>query len=427
MSSLSKYRGAGTIIGQSIPMVGALHYFMDGTAEYLRSGFLKAYTATYATYAARLPSGCLVDVANYNAFNANLAGDATNYNPGVYWNGTHYVALNSGNLTAPAARYSANLTAWSSAGVSGSATASYGHAQLGTTVLLSGRDPTLAPMQYLTAGLTTFSQATGIAAGVALTSVAANAAGTLAVALVTGSNTAASGIYTSTNGTAWTARTGSGGTAIAAVGGVHWSPCAAAFLIVGDSTAACVINKTTDGFTQTASLNDTSVGMPSGAFVVAPQQYMASSPTVTLVACNDMVLKRTTDGTTWTTIDLKAVVGSLLLVTGTYGAPRIYWNSVHSKFVAQLSTASGATYYLTSADGITWVPSFLFRDATAGSNRYLVGLYVANGKCLAHSIVSNTSYGVHDITSALAKTVPDWVGTAQATFNSGLPTYARIA
>lgn len=438
MSNISQFMAsAGVEIGQQLSMPGALNNFTIGTKEFLRCGFMKAYTSAYSVYKTRVPYGAFVDVV---PLSKNLSY-SVGTNVGVYHNGTRYQLVGANNGAATNTTYhSTDGITWTASSILGATnSATYSHCKIGNTLILTLADATNPTIQY-SSDFQSWNYASGIAAGVGVGSVAANVSGNLAVAIVNGqTNTTASSIYTSTTGISWTARTGTGGQAIAIMRGVHWSPCASAFLIAGttgtngaDSTNF-LVNKTTDGYTQTTSLTDSSTTFSTSEYGIYHQLFVASSPTVTLYSCNNGRLKRTTNGTSWTTVELSAQTGmSNIGLSGTQA--RIYYDSVSAKFYAYIpyvnsSTLAGSNLF-SSSDGITWVQTFMFRDAsttypaTALATIGVYGVWSANSKSIIPVNISAAIKGIADVTSALTATNPNWVGMLIPADSSQ---YVRIA
>lgn len=433
MSNISQFMAsAGVEIGQQLNMPGALNNFTIGTKEYLRCGFLKSYTSAYSTFKTRVPFGGFVDVTPLSK-SASLTGSV---NFGVYHNGTRYLVVsNIQNANTSSSIQSTDGITWTAANFLGSTqTASYGSCKIGSNVVCTFSDGTQVPIQY-TSNFTSWNYAaSGISAGAGVQSIAANTAGTLAVAIIgNATNTAASNIYTSTDGSAWTARTGTGGQAITIMKGVHWSPCSSAFLIVGTtSNNNVLINKTTDGYTQTTSLTDAN-NLLTSTMNEAAQLYMASSSSVTLISCQYGILKRTTDGSTWTTVNLATQSGISAASVGSTQPPYIWYDSVTNKFYAYINNISllgisnGLSNMFVSSDGITWTQSFVFRDASTTFPAVgLVGqygVYSANSKAINLALISGSVKGIFDNATALNKTSPDWVGMIAPTDTT---TYVRI-
>ena len=400
-------------IGQHIPTFGALNWFKSGAREYLRSGFLRAYSGRYSTFAARVPGGCTNDQAARVAALQNL--DGTYPSCAMFFDGTRYVSLAfCPSSTTASAYYSTDLTNWTS--MLGTMNNAYSAAQAGPngTIVVVGNDGTSAAY-YKSSGATSFS-ACSAPSGVLFNSIAFNPAGTLGVMTkANGTQNSAGTHYTTTDAINFTSRTPTGGTNFS-VGGVHYSPAAAAFLIVPTAGQSLAVNKTTDGIALSVSLSTDTLVMP-GDFANKPHLYMASSPTVTLVSCRGYKLKRTTDGVTWTTVDLMQQNLSFVLAGGTNSA-QIYYDSVSAKFYAWVYslTALQSVVYLTSADGITWTPSFNYRDSNATSTPFVVAS--ANGKSLMAFAYTGSLYDWKDVTTQFQRSTPDWVGTTQVIFGT---------
>lgn len=310
-----------------------------------------------------------------------------------------YVQVNPGG--APATAHSADLVSWTTT-VSGLTNASRTSVVINDKVVVVGSDSSPNGMYRSTAGTAAGGWAPVIGA-VNIPHECAASNGALAVFGRIDANTNA-GLHlaTSTTGDTVTQRTGVGGGNFR-IFGMHWSPCAAAFLFIG----ATAINKTADGYTQTACT------LPAGANFTQDgyglQDRAASSATATVLIMADGRLLRTTDGTTFTIIDLSA-----LNVAGVQMSDaRIVYDG--TKFVISMiggAIARPAFAYSTD-DGATWQASCAFDDysrvvADAWTPR---GMSVANGKLLMMASVNSPTPSIlYDITG-MVDDAPDNVGT----------------
>lgn len=410
MSRRSGLGGGGTPVGGVIAMVNANPYFVDGAQEWLRTGTLKAYETKHAPFTNRAPGACYIDLPTVARTDLGFSGSFRNPMFVGYTSEGMYVfaARDMGGtlIYKVGSSLSGVLTTITPAFGTGSVALGAGLAQMGGRVIAVGNgNSSVSPVaRVFGAG---FTAGSGIPTSVSLVGVAANSAGTLAVAVSNlGANTA-NGIYTSTDGINWTARTGTGGT-VAGMTSVHWSPCANAFLIACTS-GGFAVNRTVDGFTQTVSANDAlSTGVP----------VFVSSPTVTLAICDNGIVRRTTDGVTWSVVDLSSIMGSARNVTFDSASGRFWFFSGHSPSL---------TYY--STDGVTWVPYFLLRDAA--KSWVFRGVFQVNGNTILVGVDANSlnssAESVHVLpTGLLSRSAPDWVGGPALSLGSTY-TFVRIA
>ena len=430
MSVLSQFMGGGgTEIGQVIPTTGAMNYFVSGSKEYLRTGFLRSYSASYSALKDRAPYACWVDLSVTNASPA--FGSLTIGNNARIWHdGTRYWLVRAGDVASANQAYtSTDLSAWTS-GLAGSVrvldSTRFGS---GTNIVAVGGDGSSTSAWS--------SQGTSSLSGVGtpwtdqLISVASNTAGTLLVAVASKNSQIADNILTSTTGNAWTTRTGTGGNAFV-MQAVTWSPCSSAFFIIGGSTTNISMNKTTDGFTQTAVWNnDTTAGGIDSAFQSAAKMFIAHSPTATIISQTGGRLRRTTDGTNWTVIDLNTVNGASLLTQGeSPSAYKIFYDSVNSRFICFIESGTPAaqgTYTLHSTDnGLTWFPYFGYRLTGAPKPHIICS---ANSQTLVlNYTTTGPASNISNATSDIAQTNPDWVGATSVSYgtDAGAVTHMRI-
>lgn len=433
MSNISQFMASsGVEIGQQFQMPGALNNFTIGTKEFLRCGFLKSYTSAYTTFKSRVPYGGFVDCTPLSK-SLNFTVDASNPNLGLYHNGTRYGLINAHNGSNSAYSHSTDGITWTNVSINDSSSSSYGHAKMGSKLLFTRVNSTNPPVIY-TSDFQTWSTGS-LSAGTAVGPVASNAAGTLAVIAVSNlASTASNSFYTSTDGITWTARTGTGGQVITNMYGITWSPCSNAFLVVGVGTTNLLVNKTTDGFTQTTALTDTAQTLTTSV-LSAFQQYVAHSSSVTLIGCNQGIIKRTTDGSTWTTVDLSAQSSISATNISSGVNTRVWYDSVSNKFYAIINTVTyssvAGTTLFTSTDGITWTQTFMFRDASTTSPFVALntigfsGVFSANSKTwMIGATATPVVKGIVDVTSKITQANPDWVGMITPTDTTQ---YVRIA
>jgi len=252
-----------------------------------------------------------------------------------------------------------------------------------------------------------------------------NSAGTLGVTWYTGQTAAGTNIWTTTNGTLYTQRTGSGGN-VGALNGGDWFPCASAFMfIVGTTT----LNKSTDGFTQTAV---TLPSLGSATFVTGDtfKGKFAHSATASLIMLNDGRLLRTTDGNTFTIVDITNLEG--------YGwtnitASRMSHDGTRFVIAANNSLTGKPMFFYSENDGISFACSTAYENVVDGVQYGVVcyALQKANSKLfiIGPSPSANEIGRSFDMTNEIGSTVqPTKLGVmvAQATSSTGVPYYNKV-
>lgn len=432
MSVLSQFIGGSSVlVGQSIPMQGALANFTDGSMEFLRSGYLKTYSSNYAVYKNRNPGGCYVTYTKTNPGTTSyLQGGNINAMSTIHYDGVRYMAILGDSNAGSTGVYfstSTDLINWANstyAGGSNTLTAVYDSNKFGTTIIISGLDSTNYSIKHATqnGSWVSSSSSTGQWTGIAV-----NTANTLGMVIKYGFNTNSTDcIQTTTNGTSWTSRTGTGGTSYQMYTS-FWCPCANAFYVLGSTSHSgnLYLNRTTDGFTMTASVsNDSSFKVSNTSFLYDRHRRIASSPTVTLISNGEGLLKRTTDGTTWTTVNIRSQIGvDTIPESGNY----ISYDASSSKFYFWIGLSANGTRFMSSTDGLTWTPGFSFIDNTlngvAVADQISTVCFV-NNKRLFLSGVASIFY-VSDVTSDFIQTNPDFIGIPAATIGD-VPAYTRI-
>lgn len=443
MSVLSQFMGGGgTLVGQSIPMQGALANFTDGSQEYLRSGYMKTYSATYSGYKNRVPAGCVVRQSPVESATTQFSVGQTGSNGVVAYNGTTYTLYLSITSGGSINSYrSTDLVNWSTCGnfqawVGVNTCYDYCVTNAGVIIVCTndGATESQSVKRCVNGNWTNLSAAvfSNTMGGVAASPT------TVVITQRTSQNTSTNAIFTSSDGgDVFTPRTGSGGTSIT-METVFYSPCSGAFFIVGVDQSAgnqgnLILNKTTNGWTQTVGLaSDSTFKVNSSNFQMGSKNHcVASSPTVTLISNGAGLLKRTTDGNTWTNVDLTTVAGTDVVYDPNYSSYRIYYSSVTAKFyVVTANSLNNGVRYLVSSDGLTWTPSFTFLPGYLPSNssvhNYAFNLSTANSKILMPWVDTNASRArLLDMTSKMGQTDPDFVGIPATTIGN-VPAYVRI-
>jgi hypothetical protein len=428
--------GGGIELGQAIPMDGAAPFFTVSSKEYLRTGFLKAYEAKYDSFKTVMPQGSFIDFTPLATTTAMTGATFTQGGIRLFHDGTNYVlALSHTTNNTTYAWYSSNLVVWNAVtnpSVMGYAT---DFAKIGTTIVSVCSDSTnQLTIRYKTAGSTGWD-------GVSNTqfshnSLAVNTAENYIVATrIEGTQAGTNGaVYTSVNGTAWTARTISGGNNFTMYC-IFWSPCANAFFVLGQQQSNSVsMNRTTDGFTHTGVWNnDTSFSINTSLMSAASKGYIASSPTVTIISGENGKIRRTTDGANWTVINMNSFYPSIT------GQNRIMYDPVNARFLYTVSESMYGTFYLRSTDGgVTWTPTFSYRaDASTlpqPNVRSSGTLLFANNKIVNVFMNESGLVTVADVTNDVWQTNPDWIGSIGIRFfgnpgisaNYAIPAYTRI-
>ena len=431
MSVLSQFMGGdATEIGQVIPTTGAMNYFVSGSKEYLRTGFLRAYSASYSTLRSRSPYVCWVDLSVTNVA-PSFSGFTIGGNARILHDGTRYWLARCSQSSQTSQMYSStDLVTWTGSQPNASVIIrDVTRVGTGTNIVAVGGDGSSTNI-WTSSGTATMSNGS-TPWTTQLVSVASNTAGNLVVAITGNTTTNTDNILTSTNGTTWTTRSGTGGNNFT-MQAVTWSPCSNAFFIIGGNTSSISMNRTTDGFTQTAIWNsDTTAGGIDSSFPSSFEMFIAHSPTATIISQTGGRLRRTTDGTTWTVIDLNNVNGSSLLTQGgTPSAYKIFYDSVSARFICFIdSTTANATgvYTLYSSDnGLTWFPYFAYRLSDS-PKPYVISSANNQTLVLNHN-TGNSASNISNATNDIAQANPDWIGSTSVIYGSGstVATHMRI-
>lgn len=436
MSTFSQFLGGDNIlIGQTIPMKGSLNYFTNNNQEYLRTGFAKAYTAAYSTFKSRVPAGCFVAISKVNNVATNpLSGisaavSATSFNR-FYHNGSNYLYITSNvNVAASWVVYtSAALVTWAStAGWTQAASFRVADACMtGTTLVVAGKETTgNNDIQWL--------RADGVYGTVVPNKavISVDASSTLIVAITSATTTTASAIVTIPVTTnipgAFTARTGTGGATAFTMSQVMYSPVASAFFTFGlGATGGLSMNKSTDGFTFTSVYSDDTTFIPSNGGLGVGKDYVANSNSYSVISGKGK-LRWTNNGTTWNTIDLTTLNVGVQFNPANYY--RIYYSSVTGKFYIQAdSNVYSSNVMVSTTDFVNWNTEFILKDlVNAASGFYSYGVFGVNSKNLAFCISGSIPQDTYDITTQLAATNPDYVGSTIQSFSASIDGYVRIA
>lgn len=383
--------------------------FIDSDGMWLKSGYLLPWESKYSGLLINFKGMCVKDLptpvatTNYNACtHANLYYVGGNY---------HMVGGNIGG--AKTVKYGATMAF----GNDRSADAKFADfsgfrgsmLMSGGVVVVGGASAASAVALASSTNNAAYAAVTG-ATSISYDYMDSNVSGTLGVTAQTGTNTNSNVIWTTTNGTSYTQRTGSGGNA-GALNGIYWFPCAAAFMfIVGTTT----MNKTTDGFTQTA------VTLPSlGAATLPTSDYgktrAAHSATASIMMLSDGRLLRTTDGNTFTIVD----IANLESYEWTTAASSCQLSHDGTRFVirANNNISNKPMFFYSEDDGVTFRCSLAFENYESVSQSISIyALQKANAKLM---MVGASLGGVEvgrswDMTGLIGSSVsPDKVGSVK--------------
>lgn len=442
MSYFSQFTGTQVPIGGTITAPQGLYQnnpTISGS-EYLYLGILKPYTSTYAAFAAALPPATIQTATTSGVWSATtgiygapgqgarLEKGGSYYYQFMFWAG--------GNQYADAYIYGPSITSSPTATVNNGAT----NAGTGNDSLTFNGNAIYTWSQNIYSGNSAVSS--GALQNRYTESVAGfnwlAASPTTAIAVrgnVENFATATSGfVKTSTNGTTWTNRTISitGAAAAETVSRVTWSTVGNCFIFVGSAGS---IYTSPDGYTLTK--RTTPSGMPatvSGSYV--NNSLCANSSTATLISLGGLTglnagpyVLKTTDGTTFTVIDLSTASGLFGAYSynpsGVYPlVPQIAWDTTTSKFVIACcsiyyytggqilaiaySTNDGASWTLDSVKALTnGRNGFFGMNSTSDGNFFIgIGLSDQNStKYVTPSFVNNK----------IGNGTPDYVGSGTAT------------
>lgn len=383
-------------------------FFTDLDGEWLRAGSFIGYTPAYSGLAKKSPGWLCRDMpsaisfAGGNAFNGKMFFVDSKYSFVGGGTGGNHVCNRVGadlTLTGTNQQTSLNAVIYSV----------YCAARIGNSVLVGGfPTSTHVGLAVQTDNGSFSNSVSGFPAAQNLVQLMATNNVNLGVLAFQSSQSNASTIYTTTNGTAWIQRTGalgSGGSAgtLGVINAMYYSPCANAFLYVIGSNA---LNKTADGFTQSACT------LPSGV-AFNPDRwdlYAASSSTSTIILLADGRLLRTSDGNNFSVID---PTSSLCLQVS--NASRIVHDGIRYIIYNNGGATSCPSFIYSDDDGVTWKNSPCFEELTAGyTNSWAaITLSVVNSKLVIGGVLgppSNPISRLYDMTD-LVTLQPTRVGS----------------
>lgn len=408
--NLSQFKGGGG----SVP--GDLRLFISGSGapaltlqgqDWLQTGFLTAYDSSkHARLLSKFPGfgvkalpAAKATSPNYSVFNT------------VFKINTYYVRVssNAGVTNQDSQQYSTDLISW---------TGCTGVNDIYTVRGVASVNGYTIAAVYNNTGMGFFSTNSGNAWAAMSggssdqTGLCIASNGTIAIGLYQGRSTVSTDIKESSNGTTFVDRTGSGGSNFS-VRGLHYSPCASAFLYLGDTQ----VNKAANGYTQTActlpagvTLYDDGIGM---------QQVCASSPSATIILMADGRLLRTADGSTFTIESFLDVFGEANVTT-----MRMLWDGARFVVgVARAGSAKPAFLYSTTGLSGSWQRSYAFDDLALSviAAPDMLGLAFVDSKLLWLG-----SSGLYDVTGMPQAAAPDYVGSYRRQTDGPANYYVRV-
>jgi hypothetical protein len=385
--------------------------FTDTDGMWLKTGYLLPWESKYSGLLGNFKGMCVKDLP------APVA--TTNYNTcnhgNLYYVGGNYHLVGGNNSGAKTVKYgttmafgndrSADAKLADFSGFRGSMLMTGGVVVIGGSS--SGSNPGLAASTNNGA----YAAVTGPSGAVNFDHMDSNLAGTLGVTIQASQPASSAQFWTTTNGTTFTQRTGAGGNA-GTINGIHWFPCAAAFMfIVGTTT----MNKTTDGFTQTA------VTLPSLGSAVLPvtsdygKTKVGHSATASVMILSDGRLLRTTDGNSFTIIDITNLEGYEW--TTTNASLRISHDGTRFVIWANSNISNKPMFFYSEDDGVTWKCSWAYENyESVSQNITTYALQKANSKLfLIGASLGGAEIGRSwDVTGLVGSSVvPDKVGSVK--------------
>lgn len=445
MSYFSQFTGAQVPIGGIIQAPKGL-YQVNPTisgSEYLQTGNVKAYSASYSSLVSALPptgnqlpstvgtwySSCFQSSGALNGWRVEKGGS---YYYGFFMNGI-------GGYTGTFWVYGPNIATTTGSGATSNCYM-YDSGSFNSNAICCFNGSIYTGNSAVGSGALQLRYTDTIGAKMFAFSP------TLGVAVRGGEymNAATAGfVCTTTDGVTWTDRTLSvTGATAAYIRRATWSTIGNCFIFVTDTG---LIYTSTDGYTWTS--RTAPAGMPTAVSGYYGQaSFSANTSSATLISLGGRsvtggpyVLK-TTNGTTFTLIDLSTAPG----LAGSFSyapananlpyTPNIAWDPTTSKLVISCtagtyynqvpnaiaySTDSGATWTLDSTKfNLSGLNTICGMNATPDGN-FMIGL--------GGSDANNSGYGTVHFYNNKVGTTPDYVGYSTATTTGGFTGFLRIA
>ena len=454
MSTFTQFTGGAAPVGSFIPTSGAFGVnFTSNGAEYLQTGYLKAYSASYASLVGasktlgskNTPPTSTSFVINQNYYDAVGGATMMAYTSGGTTNYYPWCAYNSG----PAGPgYSNTTVTWSTSTTSAPTAISFpssiGTMYLGDIVIFNNR--LLAIWNYYSTSTTGYDALYNVIGGTAsLIQIINNGTGDVSgyklVAspslcvligndLQTGGGGSKSGnIYTSTDGVTWTARTNSI-TLSGTIQRAEYFASANLFIFVTNTGA---IYTSPNGYTLTLRTSPAGMSSPGYSNGQYYKNYSTNITNLAMIWVGGTQLLYTTDGINYSISTVNDYSQNPLLynvmpasgpyVLGTDGT-RILLGQVGSNYLAYTTTGINFVLDFRRTGYVSYGFSNLnYGPRVSGFSKIGATTYI---------ISEFRGYGnyVLDATGSIATSTPDLVGQ-QAAFTwasgSSLNTYLRIA
>ena len=447
MSTFTQFLGGSVPVGGIIQAPKGLYQVNPSISgsEYLQTGNVKAYSASYAGLVSAFPpTGNQLPTSGGSWYYRTLQSGTGSFNGlRVEKGGTYYYGFfMQGNGANGGTLYAYGSSIGSAAVGSGGGANNY--------ILDSGSFNSNAICSFNT-GIYTGNSAVGAGAlqlrytdAVCGKMFAFSPTLGIAVRNNEAMNAATAGfVCTTTDGVTWTDRTLSvAGATAAYIRRVTWSTIGNCFIFVTDTG---LIYTSTDGYTLTS--RTAPAGMTTSVTNYCGQtSFNANTSSATLISLGGRsvtggpyVLK-TTNGTTFTLIDLATAPG----LAGTYSyapgnanspfTPNIAWDPTTSKLVISCtagvyygnasnaiaySTDSGATWTLDSTKFLTTGENTISGMNATPDGNFMMGIGGSDG--------SNWAYGTAYFWNNKVGNTPDYVGYSTTVSTNGFTGYLRIA
>lgn len=431
MSSASQFRGSG-----AVPLAGLIdgveQVWGPGLAlygqEYLKTGYLKAYAAAYAPLVAAVrAAGAVAGTAMHSGWtisSANTGGAATySVLKALYAGGNYHLICLAGTNTSQFS-YGSSLASAPAAGPTAmlSLFLCSDAVLFGGAILASGIYNATGLRVLRSTGTTYTSVHTGTPAMSAGQAVYLAASASLALAVIWTPGATLGHTATSTNGTAWTERTPSGLPGTQYTQRLVYSNAGSLFVMVNNAA----LYTSADGITWTnrslpSGMTAYANSAMSGATGCTMSMLAAASTTATILSGANASgqLLRSTDGTTWSVIDVRSQCG-----IGAAGTMLLAYDG--TRFFAY--EASTGRFAVSTDDGLTWSQDYFFAGLLNTNHTGRGGFDVANAKPLVHTYYqSGQDNRSLDLSGKLLAASPEYVGYGTALASaSGMSSYLRI-